>query len=66
MGLNGLQVDPKLLFDIDRWVPSAHSDFLMMTHAYSAIFRLDILPILGSAVPCERVFSSSVETDAAH
>lgn len=26
---------------------------------------LDILPIQGSSVPCERVFSSSAETDTA-
>jgi hypothetical protein len=26
-------------------------------------FALDILPIQGSAVPCERVFSSSAQTD---
>lgn len=32
---------------------------------YPRIFTLalDILPIQGSAVPCERVFSSSAETD---
>lgn len=32
---------------------------------YPRIFllALDILPIQGSAVPCERVFSSSAETD---
>lgn len=29
------------------------------------MFALDILPIQGSAVPCERVFSSSAETDTA-
>jgi hAT family C-terminal dimerisation region len=34
---------------------------------FPTIFRLamDVLPIQGSAVPCERVFSSSAETDAA-
>jgi len=33
-------------------------------HRYPTIFKLamDILPIQGSAVPCERVFSSAKET----
>jgi hypothetical protein len=36
-------------------------------HRFPTLFRLamDILPIQGSAVPCERVFSSSAETDTA-
>ncbi|KAJ7629620.1 hypothetical protein B0H17DRAFT_962751, partial [Mycena rosella] len=33
---------------------------------FTALFRvaLDVLPVQASAVPCERVFSSSKETDA--
>lgn len=34
-------------------------------HRYPTIFALamDIIPVQGSAVPCERVFSSGAETD---
>ncbi|KAJ7433862.1 hypothetical protein FB451DRAFT_1026617, partial [Mycena latifolia] len=33
---------------------------------FSSLFRvaMDVLPVQASAVPCERVFSSSKETDA--
>lgn len=37
-------------------------------HQYPILFRMamDYLPVMASAVPCERVFSASAETDVLH
>jgi hypothetical protein len=55
------------------WTVRAELDFYLLTHSssqanaeeYPNIYKIamDYLPIQASAVPCERVFSSSAETD---
>lgn len=49
------------------FIPSELTIFQENQLRYPTVFAmaLDILPIQGSSVPCERVFSSSAETDTA-